>query len=156
MLKKVALSLAVILGFIFFSYTQMTGDKEDDGVVKLPDMLQPNERSSSLNKKSSSSTTSINGANYQNGEYIGPVVDAYYGNVQVKAVIENGKLTDIVFMDYPHDRQTSERVNQQAMPYLRDEAIQAQSFEVDIVTGATQTSLAFKKSLQAALEKAKI
>jgi hypothetical protein len=28
MLKKIALSLAVILGFIFFSYTQMTGDKE--------------------------------------------------------------------------------------------------------------------------------
>jgi uncharacterized protein with FMN-binding domain len=154
MLKKVALSLAVILGFIFFSYTQMTGDKEDDGVVKLPDMLQPNERTSSSNKKAISGDNA--NITYQNGEYIGPVIDAYYGNVQVKAVIENGKLTDIVFMDYPHDRQTSERVNQQAMPYLRDEAIQAQSFEVDIVTGATQTSLAFKKSLQGALEKAKI
>ena len=129
----------------------MTGDKEDDGVVKLPDMLQPNERTSSLNKKATSANIT-----YQNGEYIGPVIDAYYGNVQVKAVIENGKLSDIVFLDYPHDRQTSERVNQQAMPYLREEAIFAQSYDVDIVTGATQTSLAFKKSLQGALEKAKI
>lgn len=148
MIKKVALSLAVILGFIFFSYTQMTGDKEDDGVVKLPDMLQPA-------KKNIQTLKTIN-ITYQNGEYIGPVVDAYYGNVQVKAVIEEGKLTDVVFMDYPHDRQTSERVNQQAMPYLKEEALQAQSAEVDIVTGATQTSLAFKKSLQSALEKARL
>jgi uncharacterized protein with FMN-binding domain len=73
----------------------------------------------------------------------------------VKAVIEGGKLVDVVFLDYPHDRKTSERVNQQAMPYLKQEAIQAQSSEVDIVTGATQTSLAFKKSLSAALMKAK-
>jgi uncharacterized protein with FMN-binding domain len=148
MIKKVAISLAVIFGFIFFSYTQQTGDKEDDGVVKLPDMLLPTQ-------KASSSTSKVTG-NFQNGEFEGPVVDAYYGNVQVKALIENGRITDVVFMDYPHDRQTSERVNQQAMPYLKQEAIQAQSAEVDIVTGATQTSLAFKKSLSAALEKAKI
>lgn len=87
MLKKIAISLAVILGFIFFSYTQQTGDKEDDGVVKLPEMLQPA-------KKAASSNNPAN-ITYQNGEYIGPIVDAYYGNVQVKAVIEDGKLTDV-------------------------------------------------------------
>ncbi len=148
MVKKIAISLAVILGFIFFSFTQMTGDKEYDGVVKLPEMLLPS--------KKNVTSTSAASVSYQNGEYVGPIVDAYYGNVQAKAVIENGKIADVVFMDYPHDRQTSERVNQQAMPYLKEEAIQAQSWEVDIVTGATQTSLAFKKSLQAALEKAKL
>lgn len=148
MIKKIAISLAVILGFVFFSFTQMIGDKEDDGVVKLPEMLQPNKKHLPQNAPQN--------ITYRNGEYIGPVVDAYYGNVQVKAVIEDGKLTDVVFMDYPHSRQTSERVNQQAMPYLKEEAIQAQSWDVDNVTGATQTSLAFKKSLQSALEKAKL
>jgi len=151
MIKKIAISLAVILGFIFFSFTQQIGDKEDEGVVKLPDMLQPNKQNSS-GQPTASDTSAVS---YRDGEYTGPIIDAYYGNVQVKAVIEAGQLTDVVFLDYPHDRQTSERVNQQAMPYLKQEAIQAQSAQVDIVTGATQTSLAFKKSLSAALEQAK-
>ncbi len=151
MIKKIAISLAVILGFIFFSFTQQMGDKEDDGVVKLPEMLLPNKQNSSASSSDSNNAVLA----YQDGEYTGPIIDAYYGDVQVKAVIEGGKLVDVVFLDYPHDRKTSERVNQQAMPYLKQEAIQAQSAEVDIVTGATQTSLAFKKSLSAALMKAK-
>jgi uncharacterized protein with FMN-binding domain len=151
MIKKIAISLAVILGFIFFSFTQQMGDKEDDGVVKLPEMLLPNKQNSSASSSDSNNAVLA----YQDGEYTGPIIDAYYGDVQVKAVIEGGKLVDVVFLDYPHDRKTSERVNQQAMPYLKQEAIQAQSSEVDIVTGATQTSLAFKKSLSAALMKAK-
>lgn len=146
MLKKIILSAAVVLGFIFFTFTQQMGDKEDEGVVKLPDVLQPNKKSSLLSNPQN--------IQYRDGEYEGPVVDAYYGDVQVKAVIEGGKLTDVVFLDYPHNRQTSERVNQQAMPYLKEEALHAQSAEVDIITGATQTSLAFKKSLKAALQKA--
>jgi uncharacterized protein with FMN-binding domain len=151
MIKKIAISLAVILGFIFFSFTQQMGDKEDDGVVKLPEMLLPNKQNSSASSSDSNNAVLA----YQDGEYTGPIIDAYYGDVQVKAVIEGGKLVDVVFLDYPHNRKTSERVNQQAMPYLKQEAIQAQSSEVDIVTGATQTSLAFKKSLSAALMKAK-
>ncbi len=151
MIKKIAISSAVILGFIFFSFTQQMGDKEDDGVVKLPDMLQPAKQ----NKNSSTTSSAGSSTVYKDGEYTGSVVDAFYGNVQVKAVIENGLLTDVVFLDYPHSRQTSERVNQQAMPYLKQEAIQAQHADVDIVTGATQTSLAFKQSLASALEMAK-
>src|SRR5262249_30287730 len=32
---------------------------------------------------------------YQDGQYTGPVTNAYYGNVQVEAVIQNGRLTDV-------------------------------------------------------------
>ena len=45
-------------------------------------------------------------------------------------------------------------INQQAMPILTQEAIQAQRAEVDIVTGATDTSEAFIQSLGAALAQA--
>lgn len=93
---------------------------------------------------------------FKDGEYTGPVVDAYYGNVQVKAVIQNGKLTDVVFLDYPQDRSTSVKINTGAMPMLKSEAIQAQSGQVDGVSGATQTSIAFRESLSAALTQAKI
>jgi uncharacterized protein with FMN-binding domain len=92
---------------------------------------------------------------YKNGAYTGPEVDAYWGLVQVKAVVQNGKLTSVQFLEYPSDRRTSQRINNVAMPYLQQEAIQAQSANVDIISGATLTSEAFAQSLQIALSSAK-
>jgi uncharacterized protein with FMN-binding domain len=92
---------------------------------------------------------------YRDGEYTGPAVDAYFGNVQVKATIRGGQIADVTFLDYPNHRRTSVRINNYAMPYLTTEAIQAQSARVDIISGATLTSEAFAESLQAALTDAK-
>jgi uncharacterized protein with FMN-binding domain len=95
------------------------------------------------------------GAAFKNGTYNGPEVDAFYGLVQVQVVIQNGKISNVQFLDYPHDRRTSQRINDQVMPWLTQEAIQAQSANVDIISGATLTSEAFANSLQAALLSAK-
>ena len=91
---------------------------------------------------------------YRNGEYVGNVTDAFYGNLQVKAVIEGGRLSAVQFLQYPNDRPTSIQVNGEAMPILQQEAIAAQSGEVDIVTGATDSSEAFRTSLASALAQA--
>ncbi len=91
---------------------------------------------------------------WRDGSFVGDVTDAYYGNVQVEAVIQNGKIVDVKFLQYPSDRRTSIEINSQAMPYLTYEAIQAQSANVDIISGATATSGAFRESLQSALAKA--
>lgn len=92
---------------------------------------------------------------YKDGSYAGPVTDAYYGNVQVQAVIQGGKLADVQFLQYPNDRSTSIKINSQAMPILKQEAVQAQSANVNVVSGATATSEAFQQSLAAALAMAK-
>jgi uncharacterized protein with FMN-binding domain len=92
---------------------------------------------------------------YKDGEYTGEAADAYYGTVQVKAIIQNGKLADVQFLDYPNDRRTSIRINSVAVPDLTTEAVQAQSASVDVVSGATLTSEAFVQSLQSALSAAK-
>jgi uncharacterized protein with FMN-binding domain len=92
---------------------------------------------------------------YKDGEYAGPVTDAYYGPVQVKAVIQAGKIADVQFLQYPNDRRTSIRINNIAMPYLITEALQVQSAQVDVISGATLTSQAFAQSLQSALATAK-
>jgi uncharacterized protein with FMN-binding domain len=91
---------------------------------------------------------------YKNGQYIGSSADAFYGFVQVKAVISGGKIVDVQFLSYPSDRSTSVQINSQAMPYLTQEAIAAQSANVDIVSGATDTSQAFIQSLGSALAQA--
>ena len=93
---------------------------------------------------------------YADGQYTGDVADAYYGNVQVQAIITNGKISDVQFLQYPNDRRTSVFINSQAMPYLKQEAIQAQSARVNGVSGATATSGAFRQSLASALSQAKI
>ncbi len=93
-------------------------------------------------------------AAYKNGTYTGPSVNVYYGNVQVQVVIQNGKIANVTFLDYPHDRRTSQMINNQAMPWLTQEAIQAQSANVNLISGATLTSEGFANSLQAALQTA--
>jgi len=92
---------------------------------------------------------------YKDGSYTGTDADAYFGKVQVKAIVQGGKLTDVQFLDYPSDRTTSKRISEQAMPVLKSEAIQAQSAQVDVVSGATQTSQGFMQSLADALSQAK-
>lgn len=92
---------------------------------------------------------------YRDGEYTGDGADAYYGIVQVKAIIQGGKIADVQFLSYPNDRSTSIEINTQAMPYLITETIQAQSANVDTVSGASETSGAFRESLASALAKAK-
>jgi uncharacterized protein with FMN-binding domain len=92
---------------------------------------------------------------YKDGTYTGSSANAYYGNVQVQAVVQGGKLTNVTFLDYPQTHQTSVYINSQAMPYLTQEAIQAQSANVNVVSGATLTSQAFAQSLASALAQAK-
>lgn len=92
---------------------------------------------------------------YVDGTYIGSVADAYYGNIQVQAVISGGKLTDVIFLQYPNDRGHSVSINNYAMPILKSEAIQAQSAQVNSVSGASDTSAAFQESLASALSQAK-
>jgi uncharacterized protein with FMN-binding domain len=93
---------------------------------------------------------------YRDGEYTGISADAFYGRVQVVAVIARGRIVDVKFLDYPQDQPTSVQVSGGAVPILRTEAIAAQSAEVDIVSGATQTSKAFRESLASALIQAKL
>jgi uncharacterized protein with FMN-binding domain len=60
----------------------------------------------------------------------------------------------VQFLQFPNHRNRSQEINSQAMPILTQEAIQAQQAQVDVVTGATDTSGAFIESLSAALSQA--
>jgi uncharacterized protein with FMN-binding domain len=92
---------------------------------------------------------------YADGTYTGAAADAFYGLVQIQVVIQNSKLVTVTFLQYPNDRRTSQSINSQAMPLLKSEAIQAQSANVDGVSGASDTSAAFVQSLGDALTQAK-
>ena len=91
---------------------------------------------------------------YRDGSYTGQVTDAQWGYVQVQVAVTQGRITQVQFLKYPSDRSRSVRINQFADPVLVREAIQAQSAQVDIVSGATDSSEAFIQSLSDALSQA--
>ncbi len=99
--------------------------------------------------------TAIARGQYRDGTYTGPSVDAFWGQVQVQAVVQNGRIASVRFLQYPNDRRTSVRINSFAVPTLQSEAVQVQNASVDIISGATLTSEAFVQSLQAALASAR-
>lgn len=158
------LSAFIVISFIAYALMQKFGtdiqspfppteESNNTQTVVQPSTTAPSPANSAVIPTSPPVTAQISGQ-YKNGQYTGDSVDANYGNVQVKAIIANGKITDVQFLDYPHDRSTSQRINSFAMPQLISEAIQAQSANVDAITGASFTSAAFIESLQSALNKA--
>jgi uncharacterized protein with FMN-binding domain len=87
------------------------------------------------------------------GQLIGPVVSTRFGPVQVEVTLKNGAIVDVTALELPTGRRSGQ-ISNEAAPILRDEALQAQSASIDIVSGATYTSDAYARSLQAALDKA--
>ena len=181
-MKKFILSLFVLASFGFYVISQNSNKSSNNFVAEAPIAI-PNNNTSSTKKSPSTvavvpTTPVVNNpapkpvtpspkptpfvtpppkktGMYNDGTYVGNSADAYYGNVQVKAVITNGKLSDIVFLDYPQDRGHSIQINNYALPILKQEAIQSQSANVNTVSGATDSSGAFMDSLASALAQAK-
>ncbi len=92
----------------------------------------------------------------KDGKYRGPKSDAYYGYVEVQAIVTDGRLVQIVVIHAPKSSQTSQMLTTRAMPKLKKQAVATQSAAIDIVTGATLTSKAFAQSLTGALASAHV
>lgn len=156
-MKKFLLSLSVI--FSFGLYAVFISSNRADVVTPgnvISGGKQPDASGVQVPVPSPTPTPVSQGmGQYINGSYLGNVTDAYYGNIQVRVIIQNGRLADVIFLQYPNDHVTSIRISNESMPQLKSEAIQAQSSQVDVVSGATQTSEAFIISLASALLKAK-
>jgi uncharacterized protein with FMN-binding domain len=152
-MKKVVIPVVLVAAFVAYAIY----GRSSSAVPASPAVFVPVASSSvvaSIPVASTSTSTSM--GKYVDGTYRGSVADAYYGNIQVQATIQNDALADVQFLQYPNDRGQSIEINQRAMPVLKSEAIQSQSAQVNIVSGATQTSEAFQQSLAAALSQAQV
>ncbi len=83
----------------------------------------------------------------------GSLQDNGFGPIQVQIQVSGGKIVDVVALAQPADGH-SRRINSYALPRLRQEVLDAQSAHIDAVSGATATSEAYVKSLQAAIDAA--
>ena len=94
-------------------------------------------------------------ASAASGTVDGDTIQTRFGPVQVEVTVKNGKITNVTALQLPWDHQRSANISQYVEPILHDEAIQAQSANVDIVSGATYTSIGYARSLQSALDQLK-
>lgn len=84
----------------------------------------------------------------------GDVAQTEWGPVQVRLVIEGGAITDVGMLQYPASNPKDVEINQYALPILIQETVESQGAQVDMVSGATVTSVGYLESLQSALDKA--
>jgi uncharacterized protein with FMN-binding domain len=99
----------------------------------------------------SSSTASGSGTTVVDG----PVVTTRFGPVQVEIRISGRKIVSVTALELPTGGHSG-RISSQAAPILASEALASQSASIDTVSGATYTSVAYQRSLQAALDQAGI
>jgi uncharacterized protein with FMN-binding domain len=87
--------------------------------------------------------------------YTGPSVSDPFGNVQAAVAVAGKRIVDVA-ITAPMNNQVSSTINSQAIPLLRQETLQAQSANVNVVSGATYTSQAYLQSLQSAIAQANL
>ena len=156
-MKKILISLVIVVAFGL--YLWFHGHSEASLDVALPtDSGTPAPTSTSTNGATvtpNTGTSAQGTSGLKDGTYASAVFDAEYGSMQVQITIANGKIADVGFLQYPNSAGHTTEVSNRALPILKSEATAAQSSNVDIVSGATQTSEAFIKALASALVKAR-
>lgn len=152
-MKRISLSFIIVIAFILYSLRVKTERFLSDNTVRI--LVDSGRKEPVTFPVTISPLPEVKIGKYRDGVFKGKAEDAFFGKVRIQAVIRSGNITDIQFLDYPRDRSNSERISNASMPFLKSEAIEAQSAQVDIVTGATETSLAFIQSLDSALQNAR-
>jgi uncharacterized protein with FMN-binding domain len=84
----------------------------------------------------------------------GSITDTMYGPVQVQVTVRGSRIVKAHAIDYPQGGGRDQEINSQAIPQLDQETLQAQSAQIDTVSGATYTSDGYRRSLQSALDAA--
>jgi hypothetical protein len=82
----------------------------------------------------------------------GPAVNYSYGILSVSVTVSGRKITKVgIGAINDGGMQRSQFIDQQSIPILEQEALQAQSANIQGVSGASYTSAGFQQSLQSAL-----
>ena len=110
--------------------------------------------SGSSNSSGSGSGSSGSDSSGQSGTFTGDLTQTQWGPIQVEITVENGKITDVGVPTYPASNGRDLEINSYALPILVQETVDAQNAQIDMVSGATVTSVGYLQSLQSALDQA--
>jgi len=131
------------------------GGGDDGGFRQVARSRKPVLSSPAATSAASGSSTAVPHGAAKNGSFTGSVVSDPFGTVQTSITVSGGKIV-AVNASAPMGNPLSSTINQQAVPILKSETLQAQSANVNLVSGATLTSQAYVQSLQSALTQANL
>ena len=159
MRKIVVALMGTVSGLIMlFSYhTSLAGS----GTLAVPPSTGTGTTSSSSGSTSAGSGSTSSGGSSSSSSaggsattVTGDTAQTQWGPVQVQITVAGGKITDVTPVQYPNGNGRDQEINSYALPVLAQEALAAQSANIDHVSGATVTSDGYVQSLQSAIDQA--
>lgn len=111
--------------------------------------------SGSSSTESTPTSAPASSSGLTDGTYTGQAASTRFGPVQVQITVSGGAITDVQVPQYPSENGRDQQINARALPILVAETSQAQSAQIDMVSGATYTSTGYRTSLQSALDQAR-
>jgi uncharacterized protein with FMN-binding domain len=153
-LLTTVLALAMLFSFKPADNLALSGTTSG-GTVAVGAAPSTSSTSGSSAASAATAETQSTTASYKDGSATGSVVSTRYGDVQVEVTISGGAIVDVTALQLPGRDGRSRSIASQAEPILREEALTAQSANIDVLSGATYTSDAYAQSLQSALDQVK-
>ena len=148
-MKRIVLwfmSTLTVVTLLFGYHTSTSSESASGGSTVLAAPSDPGTTSGTTTDGSTGSASAVT--------VTGSSADTRWGPVQVQVTIENGTITDVTVVDYPTENGKDRQINARAVPVLVRETLDAQSADIDMVSGATVTSEGYLESLQSALDEA--
>ncbi len=135
------------------STTSATSPSSSAATTTPPSATSPSSSTShSTSTTAPGSTTTT--APVENRSATGAAVDYNYGVLSVSVSVSSRHITNVTIASIDEGgNQLSESIDQRSIPTLEQEALQAQSANIQSVSGASYTSAGFVQSLQSALTK---
>ena len=149
-MRRIAITFAATVSVVVLLFSYRTSTDETPVATGRPlggGGTQPT-------RTTSPATPATPGSSGGDGTFTGDAADTRYGPVQVRITVSGGKITDAQAVQYPQESGRDVRINSAAVPQLNQEALQAQSAQIDTVSGATYTSEGYQQSLQSAIDAA--
>ena len=94
------------------------------------------------------------GTHLEDGDYTSDKVQFEWGDLRARIVVTGGKITTVQIVSYPDHRSQSLYLIQLADPILTTEVIKSQQSKVNVVSSATNSSIAFQDAIAGAIVKA--
>lgn len=145
---------------LLFSYRTSTGGSATPAAAAVAPLAttgadpSPTATGSASPSPSASSGSGTGSTGKAAKTYTGSTAGTRWGDVQVTITVTGGKITDVQVPVYPNGNGRDEEINAYALPTLKQETLQAQSADIQTVSGATVTSDGYLQSLQSALDAA--
>jgi uncharacterized protein with FMN-binding domain len=152
--KKIVLWSMSTLTVLVLLFGYHTSTSSTAAATAGSSVVSPVQGGTSGDDAAGSTTAPSSSATSASTTVTGDAADTRWGPVQVQVTVANGALTDVSVIEYPDNNGKDRQINARALPILVQETLDAQSADIDMISGATVTSEGYLESLQSALDEA--